>query len=989
MTTYIVYSKLNDGYNDGSTVDSTGATLYAGRIVTMGAMLTGFMSFDTSAIPDTNTVESAALTLNSMVRNASGVSRTYTVHQSTWEPTLDGAESLSGTVYGTLPASGNTIALDESVISVTSSTQLAIAASNTASTLIGYLSWASAEVNPAALIIQVSARSTLYGFDKASVQLPTFAKNGEPIVASIWRGTTSLTTVNIGYYNLNSVTYNIIGTVGSELDVSQDGAQTVALATDSVGNLYVIGQFAETQASLREGHLYLKKFARTGTSTWSTSAQPIAISLYGGSDTTPTWVTNQIAVDYLAGADGLQLVVSDTEGGRTFTGFISISQITASTATSVLSNPTRVALSYGNQNDPVPNSPLGYRPTGLDLISIPDITSGRYMISGRGSRSQIYSSTGVSSLLSMNEYPIKQKLLASQSTTVSRYHSGAGITAGVQDGIFRTILPITGSVAGSTLNLILGSSLYGGSAGRRWDAVYSSAANVEWVFYVPTTNSGRDIHMAAVSPTSNSVSLGSVVATNLGAAGTTVTGIRVTANATDDRYVIVEYSLLTSAGVASTGAVAWSPQATGLPNAPSLFPRASYSASASALFSWSFSDPNTRDTQRGYQLVVATAVAPTVAVYDTTQLTSGVSSHTIAASALSNNTNYVWRVRTQDQTGFWGSWSSNSAFSTTDSGAVVIVTPSADNLPSDLSYVDLEWTYSSTSGMTQASRRVKVIRTSDSAVISDTGNITTSLKTYTVTGLPTDTEFRIEISVVSNLGITSIMDSVLVILDYDTPLQPTINTAVLPNYIEISISNPDSGSRPAVIRNEIWKREAGTDGLRRRIGYVFNGGVYQDFEVASKVLYEYEVRSIAASETFAVSDIFFETAAGLEGVWLHRPSNAVSTTKHFMYGNIGRSEDLSVGFTPMSFIGRTKPVFEFTTEEDQSVSLNIDIPNGSTLSSDVEYIRSLVRAREIVCYRDNRQRLLYGFLTGVSITDVAFGYKVSGTLATAEHTDEI
>lgn len=86
----------------------------------------------------------------------------------------------------------------------------------------------------------------------------------------------------------------------------------------------------------------------------------------------------------------------------------------------------------------------------------------------------------------------------------------------------------------------------------------------------------------------------------------------------------------------------------------------------------------------------------------------------------------------------------------------------------------------------------------------------------------------------------------------------------------------------------------------------------------------------------ASSIIYTSTAPTLTGVWIHDPANAEFTISQFPYGNVGRTEGLSVSATELKFIGRALPVFDMGGFESQELSIDILIPSGPDEQDQVE-----------------------------------------------------
>lgn len=139
----------------------------------------------------------------------------------------------------------------------------------------------------------------------------------------------------------------------------------------------------------------------------------------------------------------------------------------------------------------------------------------------------------------------------------------------------------------------------------------------------------------------------------------------------------------------------------------------------------------------------------------------------------------------------------------------------------------------------------------------------------------------------------------------------------------------------------------------------------------------------------ATSDTTTVVAPSLMGVWIHDPSYANVTISNFPYGNVGRTEGISVESKALRYIGRALPVYDMGGFESQTLDIEILIPSGPDEQDMVEWFKTAVRARRTLCYRDNRGRLTYGILTSISIEDKREGSGVSFSFETVDYTEEV
>lgn len=141
--------------------------------------------------------------------------------------------------------------------------------------------------------------------------------------------------------------------------------------------------------------------------------------------------------------------------------------------------------------------------------------------------------------------------------------------------------------------------------------------------------------------------------------------------------------------------------------------------------------------------------------------------------------------------------------------------------------------------------------------------------------------------------------------------------------------------------------------------------------------------------TSTLSAISTVTAPSFFGVWLHEYTDPEGTEAHFLYGNIGRAEKITVDRTLVQYIGRTRPVAEHGESEDVNLSLAITIPWDEDHDAAVEWWRDRVRARVTMLYRDGRGRRYYVDPGALTITDVREGTIVSIPVDAVDFDEEV
>lgn len=126
-----------------------------------------------------------------------------------------------------------------------------------------------------------------------------------------------------------------------------------------------------------------------------------------------------------------------------------------------------------------------------------------------------------------------------------------------------------------------------------------------------------------------------------------------------------------------------------------------------------------------------------------------------------------------------------------------------------------------------------------------------------------------------------------------------------------------------------------------------------------------------------------------QGVYLHLPTDPEGTLVNFLYWDGGRSEEFSVAAESLQFAGREFPVMDFGTSGEDSVGVAILVPSGPDHDDDLDLLRSMLNARTVVCYRDNRSRKVFGAIVGYTFSDVREGTKADFTVRRVDYTEVV
>jgi hypothetical protein len=524
----------------------------------------------------------------------------------------------------------------------------------------------------------------------------------------------------------------------------------------------------------------------------------------------------------------------------------------------------------------------------------------------------------------------------------------------------------------------------GAGAAHPQDAIYDAATGKVWVYYPDTANFRRIMRTGFNVNTGLLTLEETQVATNTGASGSTNVHLRTPRGPVDERFVQVHLGNRAADLSLSTVHV----DETSLnqaPNAPALNPVSTFSASSAKTFTWVYSDNNPRDAQTAYQLQIRDQSSGTV-VYDSGKVTTTASSKVLAASTLSNNEIYEWRVRTYDANDVVSAYSAYQQFSTTNTGIAEITVPAVDNAPGLASpTLEINWTFTASGSVTQARYRVSVLRTDTGAQLFDSQYIYgPDVRAFTITGLVTDVEQQIELRIEDSNGELSNTAVRLVTPVFSGPNGPSImaQASADGSGIEVAVINPTAtGDLPPAERNDIYRSEADANEFIK-VGEIFPSGIFTDYGVASDTLYDYKVKAVAQGKT--ESNTVEDVSTVFEGVYVHDPLDPPGTVRQFLYGKSLKSDEVSTSSTEQHFVGRSYPVYQFGTGLDQKVSVTVQVPAGSTAKTELAYLRNIANSKRVHCYRDSRGRRVFGVVVSVSVTDEDWGNTVSMDVTRAD-----
>lgn len=127
---------------------------------------------------------------------------------------------------------------------------------------------------------------------------------------------------------------------------------------------------------------------------------------------------------------------------------------------------------------------------------------------------------------------------------------------------------------------------------------------------------------------------------------------------------------------------------------------------------------------------------------------------------------------------------------------------------------------------------------------------------------------------------------------------------------------------------------------------------------------------------FTDSAVYTVTTDTLDGFTLFDLADTDLFSETYFYISGGRSEALSVMNVSQSYLTFAYQETNFSSNSGQAVALTLVLPFGDEHDSKVRALRTALRSRRVLGYRDNRSRLHAGIITNMTINDLKYGTSV-------------
>jgi hypothetical protein len=405
-------------------------------------------------------------------------------------------------------------------------------------------------------------------------------------------------------------------------------------------------------------------------------------------------------------------------------------------------------------------------------------------------------------------------------------------------------------------------------------------------------------------------------------------------------------------------------------------------------FSWTFQDPDiagNADGQSAYQLLIK-KVSTGATVYDSGKVTSTTSQHVLPANTITTGADpdYQWQVRTWDKQDVAGPYSSLVIFRTGTPPAASFTDP-VDGGTYPRGILTVAWSYTDAETDSQASFRV-VLKDQAGKVLEDSGQVAGDATSYRFnTILSNNTPYRLELTVWDATGQSSMAVSNFT-TSFVPPVAPVLS--VVPDStggkIIVTIGNPDNDpSKPASAYNDLYRRENEGEWIRIVAGMPLNSG-YDDYAVSSNTTVEYKAIGVSVDMTTAESNVA-SASITLSGIWLHDVKSPATTKLNILYNSdIKTNRRFEANF--LRFAGRSKPVVEFSPQEEYRYSITL------YTTPDYDYwdqLEQLIRSKATLCIRDYRGRKIFGVVTELPENDLFFGEQIALEITEVDYSEAV
>jgi hypothetical protein len=324
-----------------------------------------------------------------------------------------------------------------------------------------------------------------------------------------------------------------------------------------------------------------------------------------------------------------------------------------------------------------------------------------------------------------------------------------------------------------------------------------------------------------------------------------------------------------------------------------------------------------------------------------------------------------WQVRTYDQAGLSGPYSSIATFSVATKPATPTITSPTNGATVSIANPVIQWSHP-----TQTDYDLIIKDSTGTTTIWQDTKTSTNKAVTVGANLANGTSYKVQVAVKDSGGLWSNFASNDITVSYTPPAIPIL-TSVEDNIrgsIAITINNPTpTGSQPTVTGCDLYRQE-GT-GAFVCIKKGINGS-YTDYTVKPNTTISYYVIANGSNGTVSQSATITDSA----GVSLTQLALLSDNTKYVTL-TLGTklSENRKVERALMQFAGRKYAVAEFGEQKENGYSYSYVIKTQSELDT----LESILDAQETILLRDTKGRKAFVTLEGISINELATYWEIT------------
>ena len=410
---------------------------------------------------------------------------------------------------------------------------------------------------------------------------------------------------------------------------------------------------------------------------------------------------------------------------------------------------------------------------------------------------------------------------------------------------------------------------------------------------------------------------------------------------------------------------------------------------ATVMFTWNFSDPNPGNTQGTYEIRARVSGTSPWTV-NVGPITDADSEHLFAATTFSANT-WEWQVRTTDNQGATGPWSASTFFVAGTSPTVTITSPTNNQvIPTNLATVT--WTITGTQQQYYVVTYEGVGTGGTIIYDSDTQIGTNKTASFFVENNKTYT-----VAVMAMVGgLWSPWATRTFSTSFTLPANPTITAAYSDPFglgfnhsIKITgIVNPTPiGTQPTVNSYDIWVREVGKPSTAIKLRSGVSGSIADAYWYSPKSGVAYEIATFMYANNLTQSYSTWQQPTGtvvkIPGFMVH-DSTVPTERVHVRLNESGATDTMEMEASVVTLQGREFPIAEY----GDAVTRTIEVPTASAEEGTAsDALRSLIRRRSVICYRDSKGRRVFGVSFGHSESDAFWGKRTAFSLTQVEGED--